>query len=596
MSERDRKAPASAELPSDRREEIVRLAAELGRLARESPGELKARLGGLPLRLQAELALRLPARERLELLLHAPKPAALVRALPDSEFYLTVREIGAEDALPLLSLGSPPQLVHLFDLESWRKDRFDAERAGAWAALLFEAGQDALLRWLRAADDEFLALLFQKWARARPVEAEEARDPGEAGETEASLLSPDGFFRFDPAPAAHAPAVRGLAETFFGEAPARYLGILRAAQLELPSEIEEQEYRWRWSRLEEHGFPPQEEAFTIYAPPAGTRIHPQPLAPLEPDSVAVARAPLRLLSGRSLIAGAAELLPAASRDRLLHEVASVANHVLVADALDLGDPEAHRAALARAASYIGLALLARGARDEEAAARALEEIPAIELFREGYAVAARLAERAHRLAREGWVAVHPRAVELLDPPLRLRLRGLLEPRPLYFDARATDPKEAFRDFRTPEEIEETNIALETADCAGEVLLRRMGVDVGALLRLEGGAEPRPPRLGAVLLTVMVWNAVTGDRRFEPLPPSVASEFIRSATGPEAAVTAERALEDLLRGLAGDLHLAEREVAILRGLGRACLAALREECRDARTLAAPGRLDSLVLAP
>lgn len=583
--------------PERRPGQVERLAAEFGQLARETPAELKARLDRLPLRLQAELALRLPARERLELLLHAPRPAALVRALPDSEFYLTVREIGPADALPLLSLGSPPQLVHLFDLESWRKDRFDAERAGAWAALLLEAGQDALLRWLRAADDEFLALLFQRWARARAVEAEDARDAaGAAGDTEAGFLSPDGFFRFDPAPVEHAAAVRRLAETFFSEAPGRYFGILRTAQLELPSELEEQEYRWRWSRLEEHGFPPQDEAFSVYAPPSGTRSHPQPLAPLEADSIAVARAPLRLLSGRSLIAGAAELLPADSRDRLLHEIVSVANHVLVADSLDLGDPEAHRAALARAASYIGLALLARGARDEEAAARALEEVPAIELFREGYGSATSIAERAHRLEKEGWVAVHPRAIELLDPPLRLRLRGLLEPRPLYFDARATDPKEAFRDFRAPEEIEETRIALETAECAGEVLLRRMGLDVGELLRLEGGAGRRPPRLGAVLLTVLARHAVERERRFEPLPPSLASEFVRIAVGPGAAGAAERALEDLLRGLAAEFDLPEREVAILRGFGRACLAALRNECRDPETPVAAGCVDCLVLAP
>jgi hypothetical protein len=574
------------------REELDRLLRELGELARHRPADLKGRLERWPVRVQAELALRLPAKERLELLLHAPRPAAVVRALPDADFYLTVREIGPADALPLLALGSPAQLLHLFDLESWRNDRFDPERAGAWVAMLAEAGEDALARWLRRADDEFLTLLFQKWARVRPLESEGLEDPRGTGQTEASWVSPDGFHRFDPIAAEHAPAIRRLLEVFFTTEPDRYFGILRSAEFELPSEIEEQEYRWRWSRLEEHGFPPWEEAITVYAPPQGARIHPEPPPPVEAETLPAARSPLRLLSGWDLLAGACEVLSGPSRDRLLHELASLANHVLVADALDFGDPRAHRAAFARAASYVGLALLARGARDEPSAARLFEEIPAIELFREGYEKAASLGERARRLAREGWLADHPRAIELLDPPLRARLHGLLEPRPLYFDAQAREPKEAFRDFRSPEEIEQTRLALDTTDWAGELLIRRVRLDPEELLRFETRPRRRPPRLGAILLTMVARQALGGEPRFEPLRPEEAADFLRSISSGQPP--AEASLEELLGRFRASYDLDERPLAVLRAFGRACLREVAEEARQSDPSASLAELDGLVL--
>ena len=106
---------------------IADLASELVELARNDPESLKARVAGLEIRQQAELALRLPAADRLDLLLHAPRPMRLVRSLPDADLYLTVREVGPSDALPLVALASSEQILHLVDLESWRMDRFDAK-------------------------------------------------------------------------------------------------------------------------------------------------------------------------------------------------------------------------------------------------------------------------------------------------------------------------------------------------------------------------------------------------------------------------------------------------------------------------------------
>src|SRR3990172_2204242 len=91
---------------------------EIARLARQDPGALGPVLADLPTRKVVETALALPARERLEVLLHAPKPMRAVRALPDAELYLTARELGPADALPLFALASAAQLQHVLDLEA----------------------------------------------------------------------------------------------------------------------------------------------------------------------------------------------------------------------------------------------------------------------------------------------------------------------------------------------------------------------------------------------------------------------------------------------------------------------------------------------
>ncbi|MDX1388936.1 MAG: DUF6178 family protein, partial [Acidobacteriota bacterium] len=261
--------------------EVVERLDELTELARNAPGRIGDELADLPLRQQAELALRLPPRERLEVLLHAPKPMRLVRSLPDVEFYLTVREVGPTDALPLVALGSAPQIRHLVDLESWRRDKFDAKRSGAWVALLLESGEPTLRRFLRDADDELLVLLFKKWVRVTQIEDDEPPDKHGHGETESGtesgFLSPDGYHRFSPVIPEHAPSIRRLAEMFVQEHPERYQRVLWSAMWDLPSEVEELALQWRQSRLEEHGFPPWDEAIHVYAPPTGVQTHPAPL-------------------------------------------------------------------------------------------------------------------------------------------------------------------------------------------------------------------------------------------------------------------------------------------------------------------------------
>jgi len=535
---------------------------------------------------QAELVLRLPAGERARHLLDAPKPMALVRALPDGEFYLTAREVGPEGALALLALASASQIAHLLDLESWRRDRFDPLRCGAWVALLVEAGEATVKRFARTIDDETLILLFRLWARVKPLEIDHEEPTrghgiGDVGD-DRGIVSPDGANAFSPERSEHAIAARRLAEVLYFDDRDRYLGLIRSALFELPSEVEETALRWRASRLEEHGYPTWDEALSIYAPPES----PAPAAPApaagEPDddaSPAAPRAALRVLGPKGLIGSAVETLPPDARERVLFALTSLANRVLVADAGDLGSITSHTQALLRAGAYVGLALEARGATDGPDAGAVLADVPMVELFREGYARAVALQNRTRVMLRAGWGAGAERALDIVDAPLRGRVAALLDARPLFLPVSEADAQSVARDFRTGAEVEETKVTLELLEALGETLLTRRGTSAAELLRDERKPFEDLPRFSTLLLTALAWHATRGELRVDRLPGELVADFLRTTASRRTADPGapERAMSRLVAALAEDAELERRPAATLRAFGTTCLAWLSADC-------------------
>src|SRR5947207_8335798 len=77
-------------------------------------------------------------KEKLDVLLSAPDPEALVQSIPDQELYLALLEIGPEDAAEVVALSSPSQFRHAIDLSAWPGSDAGPEPA-------------SVLRWLRLA-------------------------------------------------------------------------------------------------------------------------------------------------------------------------------------------------------------------------------------------------------------------------------------------------------------------------------------------------------------------------------------------------------------------------------------------------------------
>jgi hypothetical protein len=505
----------------------------------------------------------------------------LVRALPDADLYMTVREAGPGDAMPVLALASVSQLLHLLDLESWRGDRFDADRAGAWIALFLEAGEPALRRFLRNADDELLALVLHRWIRVEQIDYEDGAEKhghgqGDAG-TEQGAMTPDGYHRFSPSIPEHVAAIRQLLQVFYLDQPERYNRAMWMSMWELPSDLEEQALHWRQSRLEEHGFPDWEEALSVYAPPMGVTSHPRPPAPTDPDGLEASRSFLVALPPESLLLPSMDSLSGERRERVLFEFLSVANRILVADGGDTGDPRSHRAAMRKAAGFIGIALSTRGAVRPDEAAEVLTEVPTIDLFREGFAGAMELRQRARHLTRKGWASGHARALELLDPPIRGRVEALLEARPMFFDYEDGETGR-LREFRSASELEEARAAVEMAEVLGRLLIERMGLELDRVLEATPSTSDAH-RFSTLLATLLAWHATRAEMRGDPLPVDVVADFLRTVASRRTAAPEApgRALESLLGDLREAFGLSVRESSVVEAYGRYCLERLSEEC-------------------
>ena len=392
--------------------------------------------------------------------------------------------------------------------------------------------------------------------------------------------------------------MRGLLALMFTEHRELYERVIWSSLWELPSELEERALGWRQSRLEEHGFPPWDEALAVYAAPSGSKARPQPLEQQDPDCLPAARSPLRQLAGVGSLVPAIDCLPDTVRERVLHEFVSLANHLLVADIGDPGNPDAHKAALEKAGGYVAAAVRSRGGEDPTSISRVLQDVPIVELFREGYAPAAALQQRAHKLRRQGWVAAHTDALELLDEPIRQRVGGLLEPRPLFYDLNKDTGGGVLRDFRAPEEFAESGVALEMAELCGQLFVDVLGLDLARTLQART-ALLHPTRFSTLLLTLLAWNAARQQQRGDPLPPDVAAEFLRNVASRRTAApdAPARAMDTLVRQLADQAGLQPREISLLEGFGRFCLEELAEECGnlDPGVPADPRAISCLLLA-
>ena len=589
-------------MPVETKNPIEVLAEALPAWARKHPEMLKARLADLSDQDQRELALRLPAESRLELLLHAPRPMRLARSLPDGEFYLTVRGVDVSDALPLLALGSGPQIQHLLDLESWRGDRYDGVRAGAWISVLSEAGEPALTRTLRNLDDEALTLLFIHWLQMDPILSDEnvevkGTDTTETGD-ERGAVSPDGGFRLNPARSEHALAAQKVLRTLFVEEPKRYADLLWHVRAELPSVLEEEALRWRQSRLEERGWPDLDEALAVYSPPLPVGAD-QGTAPLrdstqddEPGLIG-SRLPLRA-PDRPVWLQTADRHPA--RESMLLELGAIANRILVADRRDPGDPEAHKDAMQRAVCGISLALESTIDSDLNAA---LDQRPLLEWFRSGWARIEDLAAEASRFIREDWPSTHPYALRLLDPPLDVRLAALLDRRPRYLDV-AEDGSTSIREFKNAKDLDSTRGSIRLAEVLGRVFFGRLGLIPSEWLGNGESAPPADtPRFSTFFLTSLGWWTRHRRLSLESLDADTAREYLREIARFDIDPgISEAAAGEWIHAL-GELKSVDPGTqAVLRRYAPACLARLRDETGriDLRNPLQPHLIPCLLIAP
>ena len=538
----------------------------------------------LPFQEKLEFLYGLPARQKRDLILSAPEAERLVRSFAPETLFYTLKEIGIADAGDLLSLAVPEQIKWLFDLDCWHKDRPNLRRMREWIEALAEAGRRQLANGLMGIDLELVSLLLRQYIRVHRLDA--PQDMPDAPS--------DRFVQFDEhylIETIRHDAIAPLLLEFLEEAFERdynyFTGLMEEIYWGVEAELEEQAYQFRSARLSDRGFPDYFEAQAVFAyinPRDFLELRSRHVPPLRdqgndqdamaPELAPVPSGPENSLFNAALIAGFA----AQGKRQLRSEMALVSNQVLVARAVDFGDPEAVRVAIEMTHNYLNLGLENLAGGDLSAAIEHLRDTHLQLLFRLGLSLTIDLRKRAETIVAKLGLAPN-RAAEIpyLDSPYREALAAFMQAQPRFHEALDRDGSVAMRDFRAMRDLHLGYAVLEQIDALPDLFKALLGLDIAAA-PFRASIAGHDIKLSQILLTALAHHAL--DRRLALAP----IDQDRLAAARDVIMTDNRParLAEAFHGAVRDLLAARLDPALRErcsGFINSCLNMLEEDLAE-----------------
>ena len=345
-----------------------------GQLLSMDAKQATALLSSLPIDLQRELVLSLePGRKRQDLILLAKQPEVLTRLLPPEEFVVTIKEIGEQDALPLIEMSSNAQLTYLLDVDIWVGSDVDMLRMGQWLELLWECGADRVVRWLKSTDFEMLVLLIERNCLLVERDAiDQLPEP-----LQSRVISPDNYHYLVVKLGTDLKVVQQIIDLIYTKTQDLFVALVGNMGTTPMAELEELSLRWRQGRLEDRGFPDYTQSQEFYQARTREQITRVSRLPSQIDNPP--RFSLRHCAQRKLLALGLDHLDPAQRETIASQVANLINRVIVADGRIASDLEAIAAATQRVSGRLEMGMADLGAYDGPSASRLLETIPMLHI-------------------------------------------------------------------------------------------------------------------------------------------------------------------------------------------------------------------------
>lgn len=400
-------------------------------------------------------------RSQVLQLLDAPNAKDLIQGLGPLEVYQAVKELGPHDASPILGLMTRVQVQALLDIDVWHGHCLDISDALIWLSAFRECGIDALIAAARALDQEALSLLLARRLHVTLTQRDDASDQAPIPEwasnppeeLEPLVTTMDGRFIIAarltdewgqaedvPVDEDERKAILQLVSELYRDEDWAYIAdMLRAAESDLASTLQEDALRFRDARMDDLGFPPLMRALEVYGMLNADQL----------ETPSTTEYPLLedVLPARYAAAFAQGLFHEAMsrldnpRDvrRIEGDLVPLANAALVADGAEPGAIEQLKDTLMRARGYIELAL-AHGVQGTEAiletAVHRLASHHVTVLFRVGYTLTVKAATRARALAALDCFEQDGLPMGRLEESERMSLDGLRAKRPRFCEALA----------------------------------------------------------------------------------------------------------------------------------------------------------------
>jgi hypothetical protein len=218
---------------------------------------------------------------RGERLLAANDLADEVAALEPLEAYYIVREIGLDQALPILLQLSQEQLETCVDLDCWNRYDFAADSLDEWLAAFALAGPETLARAFFSLDYVVQLLFLTQTVTVYDPDTDQV--PQEDQENnKPRAMTPDGFYllelKTEMALKIHPFTLLDALYQYDSTATHQLLSQVR---VDLPTQIEEEALRFRNGRMQDMGFVTPDEAAVLFSRPAIRQPLPRPQKPID---------------------------------------------------------------------------------------------------------------------------------------------------------------------------------------------------------------------------------------------------------------------------------------------------------------------------
>lgn len=418
---------------------------------------------------QLEVLQTVGGRHKYDLLIESADARQLVQQLPAQEVYLLARELGAEDVPELVAMASAEQVTAIIDLDCWNADQFDREAALRWLTLLLDADDERLIETLSGMEIELLAAVLQQW-----VVVQSGPEDLEDDDARAEAMNRNGGYAIEYSDGEAAKPIGQLLNVLLKNDYELFRQLVEAVRQELPSQLEEDLYRWRSGRLEDFGFsaPNQAKSLFSWLDPQNIRVEDY----LRDGTVYVPRStqpPGYLLAGISPKPLLAELLAGGLSQDSAWELTYLLNKLMIAEQIDPGDREQVSAALERLYGTLNLALEFLAGQDIEQAGELFDSVYFEYLFRLGFSLTLQLGRRA------GKIVAAPLG-RFLDASLRPAVEALCQDRPQFYLPLEGGNRAATRQFSSLQEIKLV-----------EQLLERLELQVGFIERHFPALLPDP---------------------------------------------------------------------------------------------------------
>ncbi len=397
-------------------------------------------------------------KQARELIFEHPEPEAVVRAIPDEDIYLLIKQVGDTDALDIFGLASAEQVQAVFDFDCWDKDHLSELGTKHWFWILMETEDDFFISRLRDLDLSLLILFLKR--RATVYKFEEIVDDMDAYGPDAFLTPDRRYMLVYEGEELLIAFIHEFTQKIYRLDMDFYYYILEAIYWESLVELEENAYADRGNRMEGRGFPDYYSSIEIFASVNPERYQPRSkMAKIDKEMSGVGQMRqshcIELYKGADSFFNRLLAHDFPGRDEAVLEAMAIANMVAVAQRVSFADIEKVKKVVEDSNGYLNIGLEYHCGGDDSQGIEALKSKKLIDVYKIGRSLVTRLGRRAKGLISKASVDGKSKELLMLDSGHQEFVAALINREPIY----VSDSQEE-KSFTAIREVEQASIQLD----------------------------------------------------------------------------------------------------------------------------------------